>query len=169
MRTPFRLGRRQSYPWWFAASATIAASVFYLLPPVKQTPELLLSLLGAIAAFFHFLYAQHNTNTERFVSLFKDFNARYDKLNDDLNRIHALPPGAIEAPQDIQHLCDYFNLCAEEYLYFKAGYIDAEVWSSWLKGMGYFAASNSICALWSSELDQGSYYDFKLSLLPTPA
>ena len=169
MRTPFRLGRRQSYPWWFVGLIAVAGAVFYCLPAAKQTPELLLSLLGSIAAFFHFLYAQHNTNTERFVGLFKEFNARYDALNDDLNRIRELPADALKEPKDQQRLFDYFNLCAEEYLYFKAGYIDEDVWSSWLSGMGYFAANDAIRAIWGRELQQGSYYGFNLSLLPAAA
>lgn len=169
MSTPFRLGRRQSYQWWFAGTEAAAGLCFYLLPIVKQTPELLISLLGSIAAFFHFLYAQHSSNTERFVALFKEFNARYDALNDDLNRIRKLPATPLIESKDEQRLYDYFNLCAEEYLYFKGGYIDAEVWASWLRGMANFASSDVIRTIWSLELEQGSYYGFKLSLLPAAA
>ncbi len=169
MTTPFRIGRRQSYQWWFAGTAAAAGLGFYLLPVEKQTPELLISLLGSIAAFFHFLYAQHSSNTERFVALFKDFNARYDAINDDLNRIRELPGTALMEAKDKQRLYDYFNLCAEEFLYFKGGYIDAEVWASWLRGMAYFASSDTIRTIWSRELEQGSYYGFKLSLLHAAA
>ena len=129
----------------------------------------MVSLLGSIAAFFHFLYAQHNTNTEKFVGLFKDFNARFDSLNENLNRIRALPPNALNEPKDEQFLYDYFNLCAEEYLYFRAGYIDQEVWESWLRGMSYFASNDAIHSIWARELQQGAYYGFKLSLLPAGA
>jgi hypothetical protein len=166
MPKPFRLATRNAYPWWFAGSAALAGAGFYLLPTDRQTPELLLSLLGGAAAFFHFLYSQHNANTERFVSLFTEFNTRYDKLNDHLNRITQLSTGSIVAPHDLQHLYDYFNLCAEEYLYFKSGYIDAEVWLSWSRGMAYFAGNSEVRRIWERELHQGSYYGFKLSLLP---
>ncbi len=169
MTTPFRLGRRQSYQWWFAGTAAAAGLGFYLLPAEKQTPELLISLLGSIAAFFHFLYAQHKSNTDRFVALFKEFNSRFDTLNDDLNRIRELSPNTLLEPKDKQRLYDYFNLCAEEYLYFKSGYVDAEVWSSWLRGMAHFASSDAIRQIWDKELQQGSYYGFKLSLLPAAA
>ncbi len=167
MPTPFSLGRRRAYPWWFAAAVVVAGGAFYLLPDAKQTPELLLSLLGSIAAFFHFLYGQHNTNTDRFTTLFKGFNERYDRLNDELNRIRASSGDAITDPKDLQWLYDYFNLCAEEYLYYKAGYIDQEVWNSWLRGMTYFAQHTGISGVWERELKQGSYYQFHLSLLKT--
>ena len=125
--------------------------------------------MGSIAAFFHFLYAQHKSNTDRFVALFKKFNSRFDTLNDDLNRIRELSPNTLLEPKDKQRLYDYFNLCAEEYLYFKSGYVDAEVWSSWLRGMAHFASSDAIRQIWDKELQQGSYYGFKLSLLPAAA
>ena len=162
---PFSLGRKRSYPLWFAFALLFAGSGFYLLAPIRQTPELLLSLFGGISAFFHFLYSQHNTSTDRFVGLFKEFNARYDRLNDDLNRIYSNLGGAITDPIDRQRLYDYFNLCAEEYLYFKSGYIDQEVWVSWLRGMDYFSRNKDIKAIWERELENGSYYGFKLSLL----
>ncbi len=169
MPTPFGLGRRRTYPWWFALAVTVAGAGFYLLPQTKQTPELLLSLLGSIAAFFHFLYGQHNTNTDRFVRLFQEFNARFDRLNDRLNAIYTQSSEPIADPQDLQCLYDYFNLCAEEYLYFKAGYVDHEVWSSWVSGMRYFAGNSGIRSVWERELKQGSYYGFSLSLLQSAA
>ena len=73
MRTPFTIRRRQSYPWWFGSAMLVAVTGFYLLPETRQTSELLPSLLGSIAAFIHFLYRQHNSNTDRFVALFNDF------------------------------------------------------------------------------------------------
>ena len=169
MTTPFRLGRRLSYQWWFAGITTAAGFGFYFLPIEKQTPELLISLLGSIAAFFHFLYAQHSANTERFVALFREFNARFDALNNDLNRIRNLPPTTFLDHSDRQLLFDYFNLCGEEYLYYRSGYLDNEVWSSWLRGMAYFASSEAIRNIWQKELEQGSYYNFNLSLLPISA
>jgi hypothetical protein len=57
------------------------------------------------------------------------------------------------------------NLCAEEYLYFKSGYVDAEVWQSWLRGMRFFAAKPEILSVWKEELASGSYYGFSLALL----
>lgn len=167
MNSSFQLSKKQSYPCWFVGAIFVVGIVFYYyLPETKQTSELLLSLVGSVAALFHFLYLQHNSNTERFIKLFNEFNVRFDGLNDDLNRIQSLPAGMLTDPKDRQRLYDYFNLCAEEYLYFKSGYIDKEVWSYWCLGMSYFAANEAIHDVWVRELEQGSYYGFKLALLP---
>lgn len=63
---------------------------------------------------------------------------------------------------DRQVLFDYFNLCAEEYLYHKSGFIDSDVWTSWIHGMRVFAAAPRIRSLWEAELNAGSYYGFTL-------
>ena len=99
----------------------------------------------------------------------QDFNARYDVLNDQLNTILLSSKVPITEKQDLQTLYDYFNLCAEEYLYFKSGYIDQEVWKSWLAGMRYFAENSEVRRIWQRELDQGSYYGFGLKLLEIAA
>jgi hypothetical protein len=166
MRSTFTLIRRNGYPWWFVAVLAAALLVFWALPAAHQSKELLLSIVGGVAAFFHFLYSQHNHNTERFIELFREFNTRYDKQNDKLNALVLQSPSEpIVDPERLQTLYDYFNLCAEEYLYFRAGYIDSEVWRSWLRGMAYFAAIPEIRRVWQRELEQGSYYGFSLKLL----
>lgn len=166
MRSAFTLIRRNGYPWWFAAALAVALVAFWLLPTALQSKELLLSLVGGVAAFFHFLYSQHNHNTERFIELFREFNARYDTLNNKLNDLVLLRADEpIVKPEHLHTLYDYFNLCAEEYLYFRAGYIDSEVWRSWVRGMAYFAANSEIRRVWQRELEQGSYYGFNLKLL----
>lgn len=169
MHRPFNLRRRTSYPWWFALAALVAIAAFYLLPSHFQSPQLLLTAIGTVAAFFHFLYTQHNNNTERFINLFRDFNARYDDLNDQLNVIATSKNGTIVEGERLQTLYDYFNLCAEEYLYYKGGYVDNEVWKAWLRGMRYYASNAEIRRIWQRELEQDSYYGFTLKLLDVVA
>ena len=165
MRSTFTLIRRNSYPWSFAAIIAVILLVFCAVPAKHQSHALLLPIVGGAASFFHFLYSQHNHNTERFIELFRQFNSRYDKQNDKLNElVLQLPREPIFNPERLQTLYDYFNLCAEEYLYFRAGYIDSEVWRSWLKGMAHFAAIPEIRSVWQRELEQGSYYGFSLKL-----
>ena len=65
-------------------------------------------------------------------------------------------------PDEQKTLFDYFNLCAEEYLFYKAGYIDEEVWQSWLRGMAYFASNSRVLNLWREEIREQSYYGFPL-------
>lgn len=168
MRTPFSLRRRSWYPWVFAATSLAATAGLYAWKRDNLAADMTISVLGAIAGFFHFLYSQHETNTGRFVTLFKDFNVRFDGLNDRLNQLRAKGTGEVLTLSERQCLYDYFNLCAEEYLYFNAGYIDCEVWASWLRGMAYFAGNQEIRRIWASELTQDSYYGFSLAMLPSP-
>lgn len=168
MHAAFTLRRRNSYPWLFAIAVAGAACVYLAIPEKWQTHEVVLGSIGGLAAFFHFLYSQHNHNTERFIGLFKEFNERYDRLNGPLNEI-ARASAPVVATDQLQVLYDYFNLCAEEYLYFQAGYIDAQVWQSWCRGMSYFASMPEVRRIWETELQQRSYYGFSLGLLPAAA
>jgi hypothetical protein len=111
------------------------------------------------------LYSQHNQNTERFIDLFRDFNAQYDGLNNRLNALLLRDGNLVLTAEDEQLLYDYYNLCAEEFLYFKSGYIDTEVWQSWLRGMKYFASNAQVRRLWRKELESGSYYGFPMALI----
>jgi hypothetical protein len=66
-----------------------------------------------------FLYSQHLQETRLFTELFQTFNERYDRLNHSLNEIAGSARVGLSADSQ-QLLMDYFNLCAEEYLYFRS-------------------------------------------------
>ena len=123
-------------------------------------PELLASAIGGIAGFTYFIYRQHLDETKLFKELFKEFNARYDALNDDLNTILSGPSEGSLSPDEKKPVFSYFNLCAEEYFFYKAGYIDRRVWESWYRGMGVFFKHPRIHALWKQDCEADSYYGF---------
>ena len=60
-------------------------------------------------------------------------------------------------------LNDYFNLCGEEYLFYRRGYIYPEVWKSWVAGMKIYYANERIKKLWAQELSNQSYYGLNVS------
>lgn len=164
MTHQFILADRSRYPWIFLALAVSAnCAVFYFAPSPKNI-ELLVPTTGVAAAFVYFLYSQHLQETRLFADLFHQFNERYNRLNDKLNDIVSREQHSMLSAEDRQVLFDYFNLCAEEYLYFKSGYIDREVWQSWVSGMRFFARSPDVLRLWSEELGLASYYGFNLAL-----
>ena len=157
---PFNLRRRATYPLIFVL--VLGASIIvalYRKDWVFKT-ENLWALLLATAALVHFLYQQHNSGTERFVQLFEAFNKRYDRLNKRLNAIATGPQDTPLSTDEIAVLYDYFNLCAEEYLYYDAGFIDDRVWASWRNGMKHFFCNPRIAPLWAAEKSQNSYYGF---------
>ena len=132
---------------------------------VKNTFDLLVAAAGAAAALVYFLYDQHHKDTQMFVSLFEKFNKRDDDLNEELKAIISRPTDSTLAPKHRDTLYSYFNLCAEEHLFYEAGYIDRQVWNAWLCGMKYFAADAAVRQLWEQEVAGGSYYHFHLSML----
>jgi hypothetical protein len=159
----FRLSKRSGYPYVFLVLVVVFNTIIYYLAPEAKSLDMYIAATGGTAGFVHFLYTQHNQNTQLFVSLFKEFNSRYDLLNGKLNNIVNKTDDELSSDDKIV-LFDYFNLCAEEYLFYKAGYIDKEVWHSWLAGMKHFTKNTSILSLWESDLKEGSYYGFNIGL-----
>lgn len=154
-----RLHNKKWYPLIFlVCSATVVAAWLHFA--AGRRPELLLSGIGAVAGFTYFLYRQHLDETKLFKELFLEFNARYDKLNDGLNRILFGPRegNLSEAERDL--LFSYFNLCAEEYFFYKAGYLEQHVWKSWHRGMDVFFKDPRIRDLWDRDCKADSYYGF---------
>ena len=96
-----------------------------------------------------------------FKELFAEFNARYDALNDELNMILVGPPEGSLFASERERLFSYFNLRAEEYFFYTAGYIDQRVWESWYQGMGVFFRHPRVKELWERDCEAGSYYDFR--------
>lgn len=165
MTTRFTLVRRGRYPWLFLAFAVVVFAPLYSLLPWTRAVEVSVPAGGIVAGFVYFLYAQHLQETRLFAELFRQFNERYDRLNDSLNQIVVRGDDAMFSVEEKQVLFDYFNLCAEEYLYYKAGYIDAAAWGAWARGMHEFVRVVRIRRLWEAELAGGSYYGFALSLV----
>lgn len=162
---PFSLAKRSRYPLIFLVAVAALVTGIHLLVPAAKQAEAYLPAVAAAAGFAYFLYSQHLQETRLFTELFRQFNAKYDALNEALNKIANDKDVTVLPPSDRQVLFDYFNLCAEEYLYFKTGYIDEEVWKSWVNGMSYFAEIRHIRDLWKEELANGSYYGLRLELL----
>ena len=155
-----RLHNRRWYPFVFVILFALVIAAWSTLPAVHR-PELLLSGIGGVAGFTYFLYRQHLDEAKLFKELFAEFNRRYDALNNDLNAILFGPPEGLLSADERDLLFGYFNLCAGEYLFYKAGYIDQRVWESWCRGMKAFFKHPRIQALWEQDCKSGSYYDFR--------
>jgi hypothetical protein len=140
---------------------SVAVIAGWLRFPGGHRPELLISAIGGVAGFTYFIYRQHLDEAKLFKELFADFNSRYDLLNDDLTPILFGPPGGPLSPDERKHLFSYFNLCAEEYFFYKAGYIDQRVWESWNRGMKVFFKHPRIRELWEEDCKADSYYGFR--------
>jgi hypothetical protein len=154
-----KLHNKRWYPFAFLLGS-VAVLVVWHLVATWHRPELLLSSIGAVAGFTYFLYRQHLDETKLFKELFVEFNHRYDELNDRLNSILMGPHEGALSDSERELLFSYFNLCAEEYFFYEAGYIDHHVWKSWHRGMLVFFAHPRIRSLWDRDCKADSYYGF---------
>ncbi len=147
-----------SHYGWLAAIAAVTAFVLYANGIMPR--EVLYVTVGGIVSFAYFVQKQKLDETKLFQELFDKFNKRYNDFNDKLLRVRFADPSASLTSEETELLIDYFNLCAEEYLYFKLGYIFSEVWQSWYNGMQQYYKNPRIRPLWDSESGTNSYYGF---------
>jgi len=152
------------YDYHFVVTFILLAVAFILWAciPSIQTWSFLSTSIAAIFGLLYFALKQHLDETRLFKELFSEFNGRYDKLNKALYAIRNAPENQPLTTEEIMSLYDYFNLCAEEYLYYRKGFIYPEVWLAWHNGMKIFCQYSRIRKLWEEELQTNSYYGFSL-------
>lgn len=124
--------------------------------------------IGLIVAYISHRYNKHTQKMEHdrmMKDLFKEFNARYDKINHSLYEIEK----KYKTLQDLEKnpkleykLNDFFNLCAEEYFWYKKGRIDESIWNAWSDGMNdWYHGVDIIKEAWEAEIKKRgckSYY-----------
>ena len=118
----------------------------------------LVAIEAGVVSFALGLQKQQLEEMRLFKELFETFNKRYDSQNEELNGIFRHPPETPLTEHEIDALFNYFNLCAEEYFYFKEGFIHPAVWQAWKNGMKYFRQNPRIKLRWDEELRTDSYY-----------
>ena len=101
------------------------------------------------------------TVAKLFKELFVEFNARHNALSDGLNAILFGPTEGLLSADEREHLFSFFNLCADEYFFYKTSYIDHHVWGSWYRGMNVFFKHPRIRALREQDCKADSYYGFR--------
>ncbi len=130
---------------------------------------LLVTGVGTVLSTIYFLQGQRLEETKLFKELFAEFNRRYDNLNNKLMHILDMPKDEELNPEQESTLIDYFNLCSEEYLFYKLGYIREGAWSAWLAGMKIYYNDERIRTLWDADFKTGSYYGFSYRFLQDDA
>jgi hypothetical protein len=158
---------------WFIHKYYFVIAISTLLFVVLLAPLLYLkgadwkipiTVIGGLSSFFFFIQKQELEEAKFINELLVKFNARYDSMNEKLNAI--VKKNTISetmATGDIKNLFDYFNLCGEEYLFYRRGYIYPEVWKSWVAGMKFYYNDPRIQNLWEEELSSESYYGLDIS------
>src|SRR6266567_1413955 len=130
----------------------------------KDEITILLTALGGLASAVYFIQKQKLEELRLFKELFMSFNRRYDKINESLNRIASGESAKELTIHEIDILNDYFNLCSEEYLFYRRGYIYQEVWRAWHNGMRFFVEEDErIRRHWEQERTNDSYYGLEIA------
>jgi hypothetical protein len=124
--------------------------------------RLLVTLWGSVLSGLYLIQKQKLEETQLFVDLFESFNHRYDEMNEDLNDLVASSEKEDLRDCEKDLLYRYFNLCAEEYLFYQRGYIPPEVWTAWKNGMRMFMQDDRVRELWSEEKQSESYYGLEM-------
>ena len=141
--------------WWLLC--IFIAFTCVILIVLREPITTIATVIGALLSLIYFLQKQKLEELRLFRELFKEFNARYDDLNEQLARI--LESKEVEiSVQEKETLIDYFNLCGEEYLYYTKGYIDPAVWEAWFNGMKIIFSNQKVNFIWSEEKKTNSYY-----------
>jgi len=130
--------------------------------------NLFLGFIGSIATLYFGALKLKIENDTFFKALFISFNDRYGKdLNDLLNVLRSEPEKVLDI-SEINKITDYFNLCAEEFLWYKKGRIPQDVWNAWKAGIVDNLAITSVRNLWlletSTENKRASYYGLHVEL-----
>lgn len=144
---------------WIALAASVVA-IGWALHDDRYWLQILTGTGATILGFCYFVQQQKLAETELFHSLFSTFNARYNEMNGSLADILGTE-GEITSSEK-KKIVDYFNLCAEEYLFYKEGYIHPEAWTSWCRGMLWYLRRRAFRNVWNEEVETESFYGLTL-------
>ena len=135
-----RTSKKKTRVYWLVVIFAVIASGMALLQfffPHKMKPEMWVGVIGSMVAIYFGLLGHWMNHDKMFKELFLELNARFDKMNEDLNAIVNKQPIKSGRSSD-QVIQDYLNLCAEEFLWYSMGRIEDDVWTSWKRGIDYY-------------------------------
>jgi hypothetical protein len=152
------LSQRRNIWLWVIAGAVLVLIVYLLVPPGHQSSAVLLMIIVGIGALAFYLNRRQADDARLVKELLKEFNERYDRLNNDL-QLACWRDARFEVETKLQFI-KYFNLCAEEWLFWRTGYVDDPVWQAWQSGMKQYSKDKRVMAIWDEEAKTDSYYGF---------
>lgn len=150
--------RRNIWLWCLGAAAL--SLIFYLIvSPTYRSTSVLLTVIAGLGALAFYFHRRHAEDARVVKELLTEFNDRYDKLGSDL-QFAIWRNGDFEKETELKFI-RYFNLCAEEWLFWRAGYIYDPVWEAWENGMKQYGRDRRVVDLWKQEEKTDSYYGFE--------
>lgn len=138
---------------------------------IKAFTPAFIGVVGIIITVI-FSAANKNLNHQKMEKeLFAEFNKRYDALNDSLTLLSSISTleqlretNSFIDKKTMHHLLiDYFNLCAEQYYWYRKKRIKKLLWDSWHSGMMYYYTTHPVVReLWELEIKGGGYKSYYL-------
>lgn len=145
--------------YYFYICTPVYLFCIYLVFTNDKFVTLLIPSTAAYLSLIYFFQKQQLEELKVFKELFTEFNNRYDDLN---GKIFAIKQED-EKVDFHETMDDYFNLCAEEYLFFTKGLILDEVWGSWCRGMEEHLDVKRIKDYWLDAQQENSFYGLTLN------
>lgn len=115
-----------------------------------------ITLAGFILAVFAFLYQGHATRKQLALQNFANYTKRYEDIFLHLPEVVADADFSLasitteEVKSNImRYMRAYFDLCSEELVLYKRGYIDKATWHTWKSGMKAAFARESSRQIWA--------------------
>ncbi|MBV7541966.1 hypothetical protein [Acidovorax sp. sic0104] len=152
--------------WWIAPALGAVAIGIAIEFGGADRMALIGSAVAGTLAFCYFVHQQKLAETVLFHQLFTAFNTRYDALN---GKLSSIPPDAHLTEEQSRWVADYFNLCAEEYHFYELGYIPANVWRSWCRGMAWHLRRPKMREVWNDAMQTDSFYGLTTRAILTGA
>ncbi len=169
MNNPLRQFWFRHY-WWLTAVVLSGVIACVVSSRSDQALGLCATLAGVGLTVIYFVQQQKLQEIQLFDKLFTQFNKRYAELNDRLQAILADRAAAEITPEVRRWLDDYFNLCAEEYLFYSEGRIHPRAWTAWCRGMLYYLeADPRILHYWQGQVSNDSHYGLTLDKIEAGA
>lgn len=152
--------------YWLIAALTAGAGVAGVYAAgTEKRAELSAAIIGIAAGFVYFVQKQKLEELVLFDRLFTRFNERYAALHDRLQQAVRAEPGGVVGIAWRDVFDQYFNLCAEEYLFYRQGRILPEVWRTWCRGMLHYLADPRVRGFWASQEPGDTHYGLSLAVI----
>ncbi len=132
------------------------------LPNPYGGSEVLIAAVGGLWALAFYRHQRHAEDAAFLKDLMEDFNTRYNEMNDELQST-LRKSGEFQEAQELRFI-DYFNLCAEEWVFKEMGYVPPRIWEAWENGMRQYGRDGRVARLWEKERASTSYYGFEFPL-----
>jgi hypothetical protein len=132
MNNPVRVLLFIHYWWMILLLLVMVITITLAVQPDNKVGTIVAACAGAVSVIY-FVQKQKLEELELFEKLFTRFNEQYGRMNE---RLQAVANGTQKDEVHIRSVLDsYFNLCAEEYLFYQQGLILRSVWQAWCLGM----------------------------------